>query len=93
MLSEKTVERVVTDSCYTALYLYKRGFVLDCFVLATRVWNLVDRLPTNGGVCWGIMLELLPFAFADENNTNSLLFTYVDENNVNSLLFVGRAQK
>lgn len=75
MISQKTLTKIIENECYHVMYLYKRATEHAAMSHATRIWNLIDRLP-NPEPFWAIMLDLIPDAFSDDSNPNSLFFTY-----------------
>ena len=50
-----------------------------CLVNATRLWNAIDGLDPFSNQCellWGVMLDVIPWAFRNPNEINSMRFTY-----------------
>ena len=45
-------------------------------VNATRLWNAIDSMCADPEPFWAIMRQQLPEAFADRNDSNSMMFSY-----------------
>ena len=51
--------------------IYSRRWLVE----ATKLWDWIDQL-SNPEPFWDIMMNILPEAFVDSTDANSVLFTY-----------------
>lgn len=78
-LNFNTMKSLVVSQCDYANYLHKRNQERAALLRLTRLWNVLDHLD-NSEYGWSIMLGLVPWAFHNRYNPNSLKFTYPNWN-------------
>lgn len=66
----KLNEDVVFDIC--------SKIKIDDRVTASRLWNAIDHTRSPGPL-WSVMCAVLPWAFIDERDPNSMIFAYADD--------------
>ena len=71
----ETMKTITISQCDKANFLYKHNEERSALLRLTRLWNWLD-CQDNSEYGWSLMLGLVPWAFHNRYNPNSMKFTY-----------------